>query len=40
MDTDDSSRPPSRREALNLVGAGLAAAPVLLAAGCAANAQT
>jgi NAD(P)-dependent dehydrogenase (short-subunit alcohol dehydrogenase family) len=38
MDKDDTSRPPSRREALNIVGAGLAAAPVLLA-GCAASAQ-
>lgn len=37
----DDGKPaaPSRREALNFVGAGLAAAPVLLAAGCAANAQ-
>jgi hypothetical protein len=38
MDTDDKSRPASRREALNIFGAGLAAAPVLLA-GCAVSAQ-
>ena len=39
MDSDKPERAPSRRDALNLVGAGLAAAPVLLATGCAANAQ-
>jgi NAD(P)-dependent dehydrogenase (short-subunit alcohol dehydrogenase family) len=38
MDPDDKSRPASRREALNIFGAGLVAAPVLLA-GCATNAQ-
>jgi len=40
MDPDDKTPCPSRRDALNRVGAGLAAAPMLLAAGCAANAQT
>ena len=40
MDPDDQTPCPSRRDALNRVGAGLAAAPMLLAAGCAANAQT
>jgi len=39
MDHDDELPRPSRRDALNRVGAGLAAAPLLLAGGCAANAQ-
>ena len=39
LQADAKDRPPSRRAALNIVGAGLAAAPVLLAGG-AAHAQT